>query len=68
MAILGLSLFYIHSHLVAESCTTSMLTNKIRLLTVIDVFTREALAIEVGPRLCGEHVEASKNHAFCCVI
>ena len=29
---------------------------KIRLLTVIDVFTREALAIEVGPKLRGEHV------------
>lgn len=30
--------------------------NKIRLLTVVDVFTREALAIEVGSRLRGEDV------------
>ncbi len=56
MAILGLSLFCIHSHFVAESCTASMLANKIRLLTVIDMFNREVLAIEVEPRLCGEHV------------
>lgn len=31
---------------------------KFRALTVVDVFTREALAIEVGPRLRGEHVVA----------
>ena len=30
--------------------------SKIRLLTVIDVLTRETLAIEVGPRLRGENV------------
>ena len=30
--------------------------SKIRLLAVIDVLTREALAIEVGPRLRGENV------------
>ena len=29
---------------------------KFRALTIVDVFTREALAIEVGPRLRGEHV------------
>lgn len=29
---------------------------RFRALTVVDVFTREALAIEVGPRLRGEHV------------
>jgi putative transposase len=29
---------------------------KFRALTVIDVFSREALAIEVGHRLRGEHV------------
>ena len=29
---------------------------KIRMLTVVDVFSREALAIEVGRRLRGEHV------------
>ncbi|WP_435693844.1 IS3 family transposase [Rhizobium lusitanum] len=29
---------------------------KFRALTVVDVYTREALAIEVGPRLRGEHV------------
>lgn len=29
---------------------------KIRLLTVIDVFTREALAIEARAKLRGEHV------------
>lgn len=29
---------------------------KFRALTVVDVFSREALAIEVGPRLRGEHV------------
>jgi len=29
---------------------------KIRMLTVVDVFSREALAIEVGQRLRGEHV------------
>ena len=35
--------------------------SKLRLLTVIDVFAREALAIEVGPRLRGEHVAAVLN-------
>lgn len=30
--------------------------NKIRLLTVVDIYTREALAIEVGSRLRGEDV------------
>lgn len=34
---------------------------KIRLLTVIDVFTREALAIEVGPKLRGGHVANALN-------
>jgi putative transposase len=29
---------------------------KFRSLTVVDVFSREALAIEVGQKLCGEHV------------
>jgi putative transposase len=29
---------------------------KFRMLTVVDVFSREALAIEVGQRLRGEHV------------
>jgi putative transposase len=32
---------------------------KFRALTVVDVFTREALAIEVGPQLRGEHVVAA---------
>jgi transposase InsO family protein len=32
---------------------------KFRALTVVDVFTREALAIEVGSRLRGEHVVAT---------
>ena len=31
------------------------------LLTVIDVFTREALAIEVGQKLRGEHVANALN-------
>ena len=31
------------------------------MLTVIDVYTREALAIEVGDRLCGEHVVTALN-------
>ena len=31
---------------------------KFRVLTVVDVFTREALAIEVGQRLKGEDVVA----------
>lgn len=29
---------------------------KFRMLTIVDIFTREALAIDVGPRLKGEHV------------
>jgi len=32
---------------------------KFRALTVVDVYTREALAIEIGPRLRGEHVVAT---------
>lgn len=35
--------------------------SKFRSLTIVDVFTREALAIEVGPRLRGEHVVAALN-------
>ncbi len=35
--------------------------SKLRLLTIIDVFTREALAIEVGSRLRGEHVAVVLN-------
>ena len=34
---------------------------RFRALTVVDVFTREALAIEVGQRLGGEHVVAVLN-------
>ena len=34
---------------------------RFRALTVVDVFTREALAIEVGQRLAGEHVVAVLN-------
>jgi putative transposase len=34
---------------------------RFRVLTVVDVFTREALAIEVGQRLAGEHVVAVLN-------
>lgn len=39
------------------------LTNgaKFRTLTVVDVFTKEALAIEVGQRLRGEHVVGALN-------
>ena len=32
-----------------------------RMLTVVDVFTKEALAIEVGQRLRGEHVVSALN-------
>lgn len=35
--------------------------SKFRTLTIIDVFTREALAIEVGQGLRGEHVVATLN-------
>jgi putative transposase len=35
--------------------------NKIRLLTVVDIYTREALAIEVGSRLRGEDVARVLN-------
>lgn len=35
--------------------------SKLRLLTVIDVFTRESLAIEIGARLRGEHVASVLN-------
>jgi len=34
---------------------------RIRMLTVIDVYTREALAIDVGDRLRGEHVVTTLN-------
>lgn len=34
---------------------------KFHMLTVVDVFSREALAIEVGQRLRGEHVVATLN-------
>ena len=34
---------------------------KFRTLTIVDVFSREALAIEVGQRLRGEHVVAALN-------
>jgi putative transposase len=34
---------------------------RFRALTVVDVFTREALAIEVGQRLAGEHVVDALN-------
>lgn len=34
---------------------------KFRTLTIIDVFSKEALAIEVGQRLGGEHVVAALN-------
>jgi putative transposase len=47
------SMDFVHDQLAGGS--------KLRLLTVIDVFTREALAIEVGPRLRGEHVAAVLN-------
>ena len=33
--------------------------SKFRALTIVDVSTREALAIEVGVRLRGEHVAAA---------
>lgn len=35
------------------------------MLTVIDVYTREALAIEVGDRLRGEHFVAALNPLVC---
>jgi putative transposase len=35
--------------------------SKFRSLTIVDVYTREALAIEVGQRLRGEHVVAALN-------
>ncbi|QDH58664.1 transposase family protein [Pandoraea pnomenusa] len=35
--------------------------SKFRMLTVVDVFTKEALAIEVGQRLRGEHVVSALN-------
>jgi putative transposase len=47
------SMDFVHDQLAGGS--------KLRLLTVIDVFTREALAIEVGSRLRGEHVAAVLN-------
>lgn len=37
---------------------------RIRMLTVIDVYTREAPAIEVGDRLRGEHVVGALNRLF----
>ncbi|WKT93612.1 IS3 family transposase [Brucella anthropi] len=47
------SMDFVHDQLASGS--------KLRLLTVIDVYTREVLAIEVGPRLRGEHVAAVLN-------
>lgn len=47
------SLDFVHDQLVDGS--------RIRMLTVIDVFTREALTIEVGSRLRGEDVAAALN-------
>ncbi len=38
---------------------------KFRMLTVVDVFSREALAIEVGQRLRGEHVVEVLNRLAC---
>ena len=38
---------------------------RFRALTVVDVFTREALAIEVGSRLRAEHVVAVCNRLAC---
>lgn len=35
--------------------------SKFRSLTIVDVYTREALAIEVGASLRGEHVVATLN-------
>jgi putative transposase len=35
--------------------------SKFRALTIVDVFSREALAIDVGQRLRGEHVVAALN-------
>lgn len=35
--------------------------SKFRSLTIIDIYTREALAIEVGSRLTGEHVVTALN-------
>ncbi len=35
--------------------------SKFRTLTIVDVFTKEALAIEVGQRLKGEHVVSALN-------
>lgn len=42
----------------ALDCVHDQLVNgqKFRALTVIDVYTRQAMAIEIGPRLRGEHV------------
>jgi putative transposase len=34
---------------------------KFRTLTIVDVFSKEALAIEVGQRLRSEHVVATLN-------
>lgn len=45
---------FVHDQLVNGS--------KLRLLTVIVVFTREALAIEVGAKLLCEHVAAVLSH------
>lgn len=44
---------FVHDQLASSS--------KLRLLTVINVFTREALAIEGGPKLRGEHVATVLN-------
>jgi putative transposase len=34
---------------------------KFRILTAVDIFTRQALAVEAGSRLRGEHVVAVLN-------
>jgi putative transposase len=37
-----------------------------RALTIVDVFSREALAVDVGQRLGGEHVVAALNRLVAC--
>ncbi len=49
----ALSLYFIHDALSNGK--------KLRALTVVDIFTREGLAIEVGHRLRGEHVVGDLN-------
>lgn len=48
-----LSMDFVHDQLANGS--------KLRVLTVIDVFALEALVIEVGARLRGEHVATALN-------